>query len=172
MENFDTGYLLNKQNIQLHRMWFKQFLALHGINVKYRAPRPGKTYNGYGELDTFYFEPVEVSCIFDEHPNQKSMKKMGWNAELQDNPIVIHVPYDLEGLQAGALFTVPSGLDNAEPRTFRVIQLSNIAVYPASISCELALEWKNDQERAGITDFKNSNFNVLADPIEAESWNQ
>ena len=142
MENFDTGYLLNKQNIQLHRSWFKQMCQLLGLKVLYRAPRPGKTYNGYGELESFYFEPIIVDCIFDEHPNQKSMKKMGWNAELQENPIVIHVPYDLEGIQAGALFTIPSGLDNAEPRTFRVLQLSNIAIYPASISCELALDWK------------------------------
>ena len=145
---------------------------LLGLKVLYRAPRPGKTYNGYGELESFYFEPIIVDCIFDEHPNQKSMKKMGWNAELQENPIVIHVPYDLEGIQAGALFTIPSGLDNAEPRTFRVLQLSNIAIYPASISCELALDWKNEQPKSEVTDFKRSNFNVLADPSEAEDWNQ
>lgn len=167
MDNKDTGYLLNKQNIILHRQWFKQMCKLLGIKVMYLAPRADKTYNGYGELNSFYMDPVEVDCIFDEHPNQKSMKKLGWNAELQDNPIVIHVPYDLKGLQAGALFIVPPGLDDAEPRTFRVIQLSNIAVYPASISCELALEWKNDQARSEVTNFKNSNFNVLADPPEA-----
>ena len=170
MENIDTGLLLNKQNIQLYRMWFKQFLALHGLNVIHRAPRPGKTYNGYGELDTFYYEPVGVSCIFDEHPNQKSMKKLGWNAELQDNPIVIHLPYDTEGLQAGSLIIIPSGLDNAQPRMFRVIQLSNIALYPCSISCELGLEWKNQEEKSETVDFSNSNFNVLVDPPEAEDW--
>ena len=172
MENQDTGLLLSKQNIQLYRAWFKQFVALHGIKVLHRAPRPGKTYNGYGELETFYFEPEEVGCIFDEHPNQKSMKKMGWNAELQDNPIVLHVPYDLKGLQAGSLFIIPSGLDNAPPRIFRVIQLSNIAVYPASISCELGTEWHNNSPKSETVDFSKSNFNLLADPEEADGYNR
>lgn len=168
MENIDTGLLLNKKNIELHRMWFKQFLALHGLNIIHRAPRPNKTYDGYGELDTFYFEPEKTSCIYDEHPNQKSMKKLGWNAELQDNPIIIHVPYDLKGLQAGSLFTLPSGLDKAEPRTFRVLQLSNIAIYPCSIACEVALEWKSDQPKSETVDFSKSNFNILVDPTEVE----
>ena len=95
---------------------------------------------------------------------------MGWNAELQENPIIIHVPYNLKGLQAGALFTIPAGLDHAEPRTFRVIQLSNIAVYPVNISCELALEWENSQPKSEVVNFKNSNFNVLADPPEATNF--
>ena len=170
MDNRDTGYLLNKQNITLQRVYFSQMCALLGIKAQYRAPREGKTYNGYGELETFYYEPEEVWCIFDEHPNQKSMKKMGWNAELQENPIIIHVHYNLKGLQVGALFTIPAGLDNAEPRTFRVIQLSNIAVYPVNISCELALEWENSQPKSEVVNFKNSNFNVLADPPEATNF--
>ena len=171
MENFDTGILLDKENIKLHRMWFKQFLTLHGLNIIHRAPRPGKTYNGYGELDTFYSDPVQTACIYDEHPNQKSMKKLGWNAELQDNPIIVHVPYDLKDLQAGSLFIIPSGLDNTEPRMFRVIQLSNIAIYPCSIACELGLEWKTDQPKSEVNDFSTSNFNVLIDPPEAENYN-
>ena len=33
----DYGLLINK-DIKLHRTWFKQMTALHGINCKYRAP--------------------------------------------------------------------------------------------------------------------------------------
>lgn len=169
MDNFDTGLLLNPNNIKLQRAYFKQMCSLLGVRALYRAPRDSsKTYNGYGELDTFYKEPISVMCIFDEHPSQKSMKKLGWNAELQENPIVIHVPYDLEGVQAGALFTLPPGIDGAEPRTFRVIQLSNIAVYPCSIACELALEWRNDLPQSDTTDYRHSNFNLLADPVEED----
>ena len=170
MENQDTGFLLSKQNISLQRTYFKEMCRLLGLNVLHRAPREGKTYNGYGELDTFYYEPVMTTCIYDEHPSQKSMKKLGWNAELQDNPIVIHVPYDLKGLQAGSLFIIPSGLDNAEPRKFRVIQLSNIAIYPASIACELGLEWETDQPNSEVNDFKKSNFTVLLDPPESDGY--
>ena len=169
MDSLDTGLLLNKQNITLHRQYFKQMCSLLGMKVLYYEPRPNsKTYNGYGELTSFYKEPIQLTCIFDEHPNQKSMKKLGWNAELQENPIVIHVPYDLQGVQAGALFEIPAGIDGAEPRRFRVIQLSNIAVYPCSISCELALEWKNEQPESDSTDFRSSNFNLLSEPVEEE----
>ena len=33
----DYGLLITK-DIKLHRMWFKQMTALHGINCKYKAP--------------------------------------------------------------------------------------------------------------------------------------
>ena len=54
-------------------------------------------------------------------------------------------------LQAGALFDVPSGLDNGADRTFRVISLSNIMIYPASIACEIALEYDSVDEQHLIT---------------------
>ena len=59
---------------------------------------------------------------------------------------MIHVPYDLPGLQVGALFTVPSGLDKSKGRVFRVISMSNIMIYPASIACEIALEYDSVDE--------------------------
>jgi hypothetical protein len=64
---------------------------------------------------------------------------------------MIHVPYDLQGLQVGALFEVPSGLDTGKGRLFRVISMSNIMVYPASIACEIALEYETNDEQHLIT---------------------
>ena len=61
------------------------------------------------------------------------------------------MPYDLPDLQAGALFEVPSGLDDGKGRLFRVISLSNIMIYPASISCEIALEYENNDEAHLLT---------------------
>ena len=58
-------------------------------------------------------------------------------------PEIISVPYDLEGLQQGALFIVPSGLDDGKGRVFRCTKLSNIMVYPASVSCEIVPEYEN-----------------------------
>ncbi len=171
MEDKDTGLLLNKHNIELNRMYFRQMTDLLGIKVLYRAPREGKDYNGYGELDSYYYEPVIESCIFDEHPTQKTMKKLGWNAELNDTTTVIHVRYDLEKLQAGALFIIPSGLDNSKGRVFRVIRMSNIAVYPASISCELGPVLTNQSQKSEVQDFTNSNFNVLIESEEDEKPN-
>ena len=70
---------------------------------------------------------------------------------------MIHVPYDLEHLQVGCLFIVPSGLDNAEGRLFRVINMQNIMMYPASIACEIAPEYYFDSE---TSQYLTSNINV------------
>lgn len=146
----DYGLLLNP-DIKLHRTWFKQMTALHGINCKYRAPLPNKTYDIHGDLQTGYQPEIIVGCVFDEHPDQKSLKKAGWVAELHEGSSIIHVPYDLPDIQAGALFEIPSGLDNGKGRVFRVIGLSNIMIYPASIACEIALEYDSVDEQHLIT---------------------
>lgn len=164
MRNRDTGILLNDTNIKLHRMYFKQMVKLLGINVQYLAPKDGtKEYTQYGELESQYYPPKTIGCIFDEHPTQKTMKKLGWNAELADSSVLIHVEYDLQKLQKGAIFIVPAGLDNAEPRKFIVLRMSNIAVYPASITCELGPLLPNKLPPDKITDFTDSNFNLLND---------
>ena len=152
MSDIKTNYgLLINQDIKLHRTWFKQMTALHGINCKYRAPLKNKEYDGYGDLTTGYKPEIIVGCLFEEHPNQKSLKKAGWVAELQEGSSIIHVPYDLPDLQVGALFEVPSGLDTGSGRVFRVISMSNIMVYPASIACEIALEYESVDEQHLIT---------------------
>ena len=146
----DYGILINS-DIKLHRAWFKQMLTLHGINCKYRAPLANKENDIHGDLQTSYKPEIIVGCLFEEHPNQKSLKKAGWVAELQEGSSMIHVPYDLPDLQVGALFEVPSGLDNGKGRVFRVISMSNIMIYPASIACEIALEYESNDEQRLIT---------------------
>jgi hypothetical protein len=101
--------------------------------------------------------------IFQDHPDQKTLKKMGWVTELQEGSSIIHVPYDLEKLEVGALFEIPSGLDNAKPRLFRVISMQNIMVYPASIACEIAPEYIDTDEKTLTRDFTKTNFTVLVD---------
>lgn len=142
----DYGFLIRGNDIKLHRTWFKQMTKLHGINVVYKEPYMNKEYDNRGDLISGYKPGITVGCIFQEHPDQKSLKKMGWVAELQEGSSIIHVPYDLPGLQVGALFDVPGGLDQSKPRTFRVISLQNIMIYPASIACEIALEYESVDE--------------------------
>lgn len=76
---------------------------------------------------------------------------------------MIHVPYDLPGLQVGALFDIPSGLDENKYRTFRVISMQNIMVYPASITCEIAPEYTSTEEITSVHDFSKTNFTMLVD---------
>lgn len=167
MDNKDTGLLLNSNNIKLHRKWFEEMTNLLGIKVLYRAPRPNKHYDGYGELDSFYYEPEVIGCIFEEHPTQKTMRKLGWNAELSTELSIIHVPYDLKELQKGALFIIPSGLDNAQGRVFRVVEMSTISVYPASITCQIGPVWENTFENSQFV-FNDKNFNLLVEDEDSD----
>lgn len=134
---------------------------LLGIVVIYRAPYPGKHWTTYAELETNYDAPISVGCIFDEHPTQQSLKKMGWVSELQEDASVIHVPYDLPNLQVGALFIIPSGIDNATGRLFRVTKLKNGIVYPASISCEIVPEYEDTYLEETSSDYTTTSFNII-----------
>ena len=161
------GILINK-DIKLHRQYFKQMTKLLGINCLYRFPLDGKTYSLNGDLEAHYSKPELVGCIFQDHPDQKTLKKMGWVSELQENSSIIHVPYDLQNLQVGALFEIPSGLDNAKARLFRVIAMQNIMVYPASIACEIAPEYIDTDESNLTRDFKQTNITMLVDYEEED----
>lgn len=166
MENSNSyGRLLNK-DIKLHRQYFKEMCRLIGINVIFKAPiEDTKHYDSYGELDTKYDSGVLVGCIFNEHPDQRTLKKMGWVSELQENSSIIHLPFDLEGLQQGALVIVPSGIDNKQGRLFRIISISNQMIYPASYACEIAPEYESSFERVELN-HSHSDFNLLRDDEE------
>ena len=166
----DTGKLLIPENIKHHRHWFKEMAKLLGINVIYKPPLEanqqqgilGKTYDGYGELIAEYGEGSLISCIFDEHPVQKTMQKLGWNSELMENNSVIHVPYDLPNIQRGAIFIIPSGLDGKEGRVYRVLDLSTICIYPASIACLIGPIWSSDFDESKL-DHSDNDFSLLTD---------
>ena len=153
------GMLLNK-DITLHRQYFKEMCKLLGIKVIYKSLKDGKKWTNYGEVEANYNPPQLVGCIFNEHPDQRTLKKMGWVSELQENASIIHVPYDLPKLEVGCLFIIPSGLDDGKGRLFRCTKLSNIMVYPASVACEIVPEYENTY-RQSLNSFKNSSYNLL-----------
>lgn len=165
MDNKDTGLLLSETNLKLQRRYFTEMTRLKGINVIYRAPRKDKHYNGYGELMSFYQDPEVVGCIYQEHLSQWTMRKLGWDAELSDDNAVIHVPYDLHDLQKGALFIVPSAIDMAKGRVFRVERMSTTTMFPASIACEIAPVLDSTFQRDSLHHDTN-NFSLL--PEEGE----
>lgn len=139
--NEKYGKLLHEE-IKIQRQYFREMVKLLGIYVLYRAPKKNESkYTTYAEIDVNYELPIKIGCIFDEHPTQQTLKKMGWVSELQGNSSIIHVDYDLPRLQQGSLFIIPSGLDEGKARIFRVIKLSNSIVYPASIACEIVPEY-------------------------------
>ena len=167
METEKYGILLNK-DIKLHRQWFNEMVRLIGIYVIYRAPKPDKRYTTYAEIESNYEKPELVGCIFNEHLPQQTLKKMGWMSELDESASVIDVPYDLPGLQQGALFIVPSGLDTGKGRLFRVTKLTNSIIYPASITCQIVPEYEDTIDDTTAYNYTGETFTMLneeKDPI-------
>lgn len=158
------GTLLNK-DITLNRQYFREMCALIGIQVIYRAPRPDKHYTNYGEIESNYYAPILVGCIFQEHPNQQTLKKLGWVSELQTDASIIEVPYDLPGLQQGCLFIIPSGIDEAQGRVFRAVKLSTSMIYPASVDVEIIPEYESTFSNSTYN-HQHNDFNLLNDEAD------
>ena len=153
-------------DIKLHRKWFKEMVRLIGINVIYKpVSEPNKQYSINGEAVTNYLSPMLVGCIFDEHPTQQTTKRLGWNSEMQEDASIIHLPYDLEGLQKDCLVIVPSGIDETKGRVFRIVKISNIMIYPASYSCMIVPEYEDTFEHSQLT-HPTDTFNLLNEEEE------
>jgi hypothetical protein len=165
LDNTNKYGTLLTNDIKLYRHYFNEMVKLLGINVIYRSPKIGKTYTTYAEIDSNYNSPMLVGCIFDEHPTQQTLKRIGWMSELQQNSSIIHVAYDLPNLQQGSLFVIPSGLDNGKGRLFRVVKLTNSIVYPASITCELVPEYEDTFDKSSMN-FKHTSLNLLVEEEE------
>jgi len=161
MDQFDTGILINKNDIKLHRQWFKELCRMIGINILYKAPRKDKTYDLHGELLSHYSEPIKVGCIFEDHPTQQTMKRLGWTSELQESNSIIHLPDDLPDLQIGALVIVPSGQDSTKGRVFKIIKMSTIAVYSTTVACEIGPVFDSDAEPASSLDYSKTSNNFI-----------
>ena len=169
LEDRDRYGILLGPDIKIFRQYFEEMGQFRGGKVRDEALRPEKHYTTYAEISSNYQQPDVVGVLFDEYPEQKSMKKAGWNAELQENASIIHVPYDLHDIQAGALFIIPSGLDHTKGRLFRVTQLANGIVYPASISCEIVPEYEDTLPTSKL-DRTTQDFNLLRQVDEDRSF--
>ena len=141
-----TGVLVNKDTL-LQRKYFMEMARLRGIESSYRYPLKDKTYSTQGELVSHYSEPMEIWCILNENIDQRTRRKLGWNAEQVESLMLISVPYDTPNIQVGALFTIPAAIDTAKDRLFRVIEMSTVQLYPASITCRIAPEYETEVER-------------------------
>lgn len=163
----DKFGLLLRPDIKIHRKYFEEMVGLLGIKVLFRAPKPSKHYTTYTEIDTNFEKPIAIGCIFEEHPKQETLKKLGWAAELQEGASIIHVAYDTPGIQTGAIFLIPSAIDHAKGRVFRVGKMSTEMIYPASISCEIVPEYENTYSNAQ-KDYSHTNYNLLTSDDEED----
>ena len=157
-----VGVLINKDTL-LQREYSKEFARLRGFESEYQYPLPeSKRYSTQGEeIRANFSTPQNVWCILNDITDQKTAQKLGWNAEQLDSLLLLSVPYDLEGIQVGARFTVPSAIDDAEDREFEVVEMSTIQIYPASIVCRIAPHYESDVAPTEVEDFTTTTFNLL-----------
>ena len=156
--------LLVKPDAKILRNYFKEMAKLVGQEVYYRYPLPGKNYTIYTEIDANYGPLIKMDAIFEEYPNQKTLRKEGWFSEGEDqwtDPI-IHVPYDTEHLQQGSLFIIPSGIDGARGRLFRVTDIRTIMQFPDRCLCRLVPEYETTVQPSQHV-YDNTRFNYLKD---------
>lgn len=154
------GTLISDPSIKIYRKYFKEMVKLLGIRVLYRQVKNSKHWTTYAELEANYEKPILVGCLFDNHPDQQTAKKLGWISELQSDTMLIHVSYDLP-VQLGDLFIVPSGLDNTKGRLFRVTKISNQMVYPASITCAIVPEYEDTFKQETSYDYSHKSYTLL-----------
>ncbi len=73
----------------------------------------------------------------------------------------MNFPYDTPNIEVGCIVLVPSGIDNAPPRMFRIARMSTIMIYPASIACECVPEFYDALPKSATEDFRNSSTSVF-----------
>ena len=148
------------------REYFKEMADLLGITVFYQHPlEDTKSYNLHGELETQYSELEETDVIFEEFPKQQTLRKLGWFSEGQEPMPMIQCSWDLPNIQIGSRFVIPSGIDNAKGRVFRVTKMSNELQFPANCYCQIAPDFdevnKNRPENQRVE--SSTGFTYLKD---------
>lgn len=147
--------------MKLQRDYFVEMASLIGVNIIYRAPKPDKHWTIYSEIESNYYPPVLIPSMFNEFPEHKTMKKLGWDSEQLQNISIISIPYDTPNIQVGALMVVPSAFDKTKGRLFRVTKISGIMIYPASLTCELVPEFENVFDKQ-LYNHSNDSMNAMA----------
>ena len=130
--------LISENEVLYLRRQFKETVMQIGVLFKYQYPLGNN-------LDTFaqpapdgYSKELDVYGIFDGEPKLKTYRNLGWVVEKSDNlPFLIHIPFDTERIQKGALFKISGQITGIEPRIFQVTELTTGLVCPDHIVCQI-----------------------------------
>lgn len=151
----------------LHRRDFLEFTRLHGKKALYECPI-NKKYNQVGELVCDYGSPIEVGCIYEERPSQKTTRALGWNSQLQEEASIIHLPYDTPNLERGGRVILPSAFDETKGQVFRIVEMSAVSeIYPYALSCEIVPVFEDKFEKSQFN-YSKSNLNLLFEEEDDE----
>lgn len=130
--------LILEREVEYLRRQFNETVKQLGVCFKYQYPLGN-------DLDTFsqpapdgYSREIEVYGIFDGEPKLKTYRNLGWVVEKSDNlPFLIHIPFDTEHIQKGALFKISGQMTGIQERIFQVTELSTGLVCPDHIVCQI-----------------------------------
>ena len=154
------GSLFHENDIKLHRKYFAEMVKLWGVLVDYYAPKKNNHRTIYGEVVSSYYEPMRIGVLFNQHPDQKTMKKLGWDNQTDTEAILITVPYDTPNIQVGAKFLFPAAVDGGEPKQYKVTRMRTSMIYPSSIVCECMPEYE-DEFKISDFEFAHTGMNVI-----------
>lgn len=98
------SFVPNSTEVDYLRKNFMETLKLYGVQAKYH-PITSSTETAYDLYDDVqvestgtYGEPLDVFVTFEEVPNIKTLKALGWYIKSDENlPMLAHVPLTYEG---------------------------------------------------------------------------
>lgn len=126
-----------QDDARIFKFYAKEALEMYGIPSEYYQCKPGRTFTTLGELKACYYDPVRTKVIFDQAPQVRTLKKLGWVTELDAQQPIVHVMFDLPGLEVGCLFNIKDPLTIDSGRMFRITKMSTGILYPATVTCQI-----------------------------------
>lgn len=130
--------LIREDEVMYLRRQFNETVKHLGILFKYQYPLGNNLDDFSQPSPDGYSRELEVYGIFDGEPKLKTYKNLGWVVEKGDNlPFLIHIPFDTERIQKGALFKISGQITGIEERIFQVTEISTGLVCPDHIVCQI-----------------------------------
>lgn len=126
-----------QNDAKIFKKYADECLSMYGIPSLYYQIKPGKDYSAVGELSGCYYDPVRTKVIFDQAPNIRTLKKLGWVTEADTQQPLVHVMFDLPGIEIGCLFSIKDPLTKASGRLFRITKMTTSILYPAMLTCQI-----------------------------------
>jgi hypothetical protein len=129
---------LIKKDALMFRKYFQEMLRKYGIDCSYFSVKEGTAkYNVNGEFSAEYNKPVGTQVLFDQVPKISTLKKLGWSTPTDESQPILHIDYDLPGLQVGCLFSIEDPLRPGKGRLFRITKMSLGIIYPMCVTAQV-----------------------------------
>lgn len=150
--------LLTTEDITMFQEWFKEMVKLRGISVIYRYP-VNEEVSIHSEIKANFSEPINLDIIFEEVPQVKTLKRIGWVSEdPNDKPYIAMLPIDTPYLQTKSRILIPPIGQAIPGRWFEVTSIHSILEYPACYTCTLAPVFESKSEKL---DHSETNYNYI-----------